>query len=144
MTKLIILRGISGSGKSTTANVIRHDKDKCIVVNRDKIRELLFGSEDAFGVDEELVTKIEHHTLASAIGAGYDVVSDNTNIRWEFVRKIARVAVNADPAVDVEIILIDTPLEEAITRNNNRERKVPEHVIRNQHAQLETSKDWTL
>lgn len=44
MNKLIILVGISGSGKSTFAStMVRHNPERYVIVNRDKIRELLYG-----------------------------------------------------------------------------------------------------
>jgi predicted kinase len=42
--KLILLCGISNSGKSTFASTtVQHNPDRYICVNRDKIRELLYG-----------------------------------------------------------------------------------------------------
>lgn len=44
--ELIILVGISGSGKSTwSQNEWELNPTKTVIVNRDKIRELLFGNE---------------------------------------------------------------------------------------------------
>lgn len=141
--KITVLRGISGSGKSTTARTIKENSERCIIINRDSIRAMLFGSEDAYGVDEELVTKVEHHTLDQAIRRGYDVVSDNTNISVAFAQTLINLARFANPDIEVEVVFIDTSLEESIRRNNLRERQVPEHVIRTQYTNIQKTKDWT-
>ena len=42
MAKLIIMIGISGSGKSTKAKEIS-ERTGALIINRDKLREMLFG-----------------------------------------------------------------------------------------------------
>ncbi len=144
MGHVTILRGISGSGKSTIAKEIADSKDKCIIVNRDKIRAMLFGSESDYGVDEDFVTVVENHTLAQAVALGYDVVVDNTHVRWEFVEKVATLVKATDPSYNISIVVVDTPLDVAIARNASRERQVPEHVIVKQNEQLQRTLFWDL
>ena len=146
MKRVTFLRGVSGSGKSTIARAhASRRENKCVVVNRDKIRELLFGSESDYGVDEELVSVVEKNLLSAALCAGYNVISDNTNINPEYIKQLAYVAnlcgVSND---DISIIVVDVPLPTALERNAGRVRKVPEHVIEHQWNKLQESKDFKL
>jgi len=44
MSKLILLCGISNSGKSTySSTAVQHNPEKYVRVNRDKLREMLYG-----------------------------------------------------------------------------------------------------
>lgn len=142
MSKLIIVRGISGSGKSTWSNqyIVNHPDEKVVIVNRDKIRQLLFGTEDAYGVDEDYVTDIEKPMLVNGLKRGYTVISDNTNINLGFVAIMLEHWMPA--GTEVEILHMPLDLERALMLNKQRERRVPEDVIHNQHASLSKTKDW--
>src|SRR6478609_1738425 len=131
MPKTYIFRGISGSGKSTYAIEFVKANPGTVRVNRDAIRGMLWGSEEAFGIDERLVTRIQNASLTRALEAGHDVVVDNTNIEWSFVEQLNRIAGSYG---EVIIVDFDVALDVALARNAARERKVPEDVIRNQHA----------
>lgn len=148
MTKLIICRGISGSGKSTWAR-----NQNAVVVSRDDLRVLLFNGDDQDYYHrpdlrdcESLVTKIEHATIREALRAGNDVISDNTGIQWKFVKAIANIgyAENAE----VELKVFDVPLLIALERNATRAllggRNVPEEVIKKQYNALKSNKNMTL
>src|SRR6478735_975457 len=142
MTKLIIVRGVSGSGKSTFAREYKRRNPHTIIVNRDKIREVLFGSEEDYGVDEDLVTTIQETTIRGAFEGGWDVVVDNTNVIWYWVEDLARIA--SAYKAEVEIIDVNVGLEQAKLRNASRAanggRFVPEHVIDKQWAHYLESK----
>ena len=116
--------------------------EKVIIINRDSIRKMLFGSESAFGIDEDLVSNVEHATLVFALREGYDVVIDNTNTEWQYVIKSAQVG--AAHSADIEIHVIEMPLDIALKRNAMRDRVVPDDVIRKQYKRLNETKDWTL
>ena len=144
--KLIIVRGLSGSGKSTwTLNYIK-SHDNAVRVNRDSIRSAYFGTEEAYGVNEALVTRAQNNLILCALSAGCTVVVDNTNIDWAHVLDVAQLAHSRK--AKVEIHEIDCTLEEAQLRNINRAamggRLVPAHVIDSQHERYEQTKGWTL
>jgi len=125
MGKVIILKGIPASGKSTWAKeqVLKHDN--LIIVNRDKIREMLKGvyKNFPFGSDmENLVTSIEDKSIYKALEMGYDVIIDATNLRGNKWAKYT---------TDVEFIYkeFDTPLEICLSRDSLRDFPIGEYII---------------
>lgn len=143
--KLTILRGLSGSGKSTWAE----SQFGVVVVSRDTLRVALFGSD---GPDyyrrpdlracEDMITKVEHEAIRAGLASGKHVVSDNTYIEWKYVKPIA--AIGFKMGADVEVKVFDVPLSTAIERNKMRAslggRNVPEDVIRKQHERFQQTK----
>jgi predicted kinase len=141
MTKLTILRGVSGSGKSTYAEA---QAGHPAIVSRDRIRMSLFGTENF--IDEDLVTAVEDSAIAAALKAGRNVIVDDTNTRVKYVKRLANIGYKAGAVVDVKTF--DVPLETAIRRNYvrgaNGGRFVPEDVIKRQHNALSSSKTFKL
>lgn len=149
MSKLTIVRGVSGSGKSTWAE----SQPNALVVSRDRIRAAMFGSadQDYYAVDkdvlsrkENLVTAIQDESIAAGLRAGMHVIVDNTNVRPKFIKSIVEIGFKAGADIDVKVI--DVPLATALERNAARGaaggRLVPERVIREQHQALRSSIDW--
>jgi predicted kinase len=149
MSKLTIMRGISGSGKSTWALA----QWGAVVVSRDSLRETFFGSSDQdyyqrgdLRSTESLITQIQDSAIESALRSGYHVIVDNTNVEWKYVKQIA--AIGQKVGVNIVVKTVDVPLSTALERNRKRGimggRAVPDEVIRKQHSQLQGSKDKTL
>lgn len=145
MTKLVIVRGLSGSGKSTWAE----SQFGFVVVSRDALRVALFGSDGPeyykradLRACEDLITKVEHGAIEAALRAGKNVISDNTYIEWKYVKPIA--AIGFKLGIEVEVKVFDVPLATAIERNKMRAsfggRNVPEDVIRKQHERFQQTK----
>lgn len=137
--RLIICRGVPASGKSTWAKAWVHAGEKRARVNRDDIRLQMFGK--LVGVNEFFVTKVEDRIIDVALRSGHSVVVDSTNIKHEYVKRIAGLALQL--GIPVEIKQFDISLEEALRRNRERHEKgghfVPEDVIRNMHQALQES-----
>lgn len=141
MPKLILVRGISGSGKSTwCAEYKCMTNERVLIVNRDKIREILFGSESAHGVDEYLVTSVQDVMITHGLSRDYIVVVDNTNIEPDHMSKMVDMAYMFN--APVEVVMMNTDLSTALSRNAARERQVPEKVIISQWHRLNETKDW--
>lgn len=147
MSKLTIMRGVSGSGKSTIARSIPN----AVVVSRDDLRVALFGSDgpDYYAIDkktlrqrEEVVTEAEHNAIRQGLRGGFHVISDNTNVRMRHVNAIA--AIGYAEGASVETHVVDVPLKVALERNKARAatggRDVPESAIRRQHDSFAQSK----
>jgi predicted kinase len=150
-SKVILLRGVPGSGKSTWVDAYKEVLAKyahyVVVLSRDHIRSRLFGYPDNHGKDEERVSVVFNASYKVYLEQAQKrddmtIIIDNTNCDWTRVEELAALAKEYD--IPVEIVLIDTPLEEALRRNANRDRVVPEHVIERMHAELQATKDWTL
>ncbi len=131
MPKLIILRGLPASGKSTFATAwVEESPCERVRVNRDSIRRQL----GPYWVPsrEGLVTDIENFMICSALSQEYDVVVDATNLRGtaRFTQLIKTLSVT----VDLEVKdFTDVPVEVCIERDRNRPESVGEEVIRNFH-----------
>lgn len=143
--KLTILRGLSGSGKSTWADA----QFGAVVVSRDILRAALFGSDGPdyykrpdLRLCEDMITKVEHEAIRAGLASGKHVISDNTYIEWQYVKPIAAIGFKA--GAEVEVKVFDVPLATAIERNKMRAslggRNVPEDVIRKQHARFQQTK----
>lgn len=150
MSKLTILRGVSGCGKSTWAR-----EQNAAVVSRDDIRFTQFGSDDKdyYTVDkavlferENLVTVIQDATIAALLRAGKDVIADNTNVEWKYVKALAKIGNKA--GAEVEVRVFDVPLHLAQQRAAMRAklggRNVSSDIIRKQHDRLQGTKNFKL
>ncbi|QDH94027.1 polynucleotide kinase [Streptomyces phage Evy] len=140
---LLILRGVPGCGKSTFAHQWLKEGERRARVNRDDIRMQFFGKET--GVDENMVTEIEHQQVHTLLKAGYSVVVDDTNIRHTYIKAFVKIA--AKFGVPVAVKQFDVDLKVAIERNAARAsqggRDVPTHVIEKMHKSLKSSGQYT-
>jgi predicted kinase len=75
--------------------------------------------------------------LSKAIRAGRDVVVDSTALTNEWRQRILRVAEEAScTPLEKVAIFLDTPVEFALSRNQNREKPVPEDAIREMNGHV--------
>lgn len=128
--ELVILRGLQGSGKTTFAHEwVAEDPDWRFRVNRDDIRKA--GYNKLWGLShhmEENVSLSEVAQTEKMLAAGLSVIIDATNLRARVVKEWYSVANRMGVAVRVHDL--DTPIDICIERDNNREKKVGEDVIR--------------
>lgn len=140
MSKIIILCGISGSGKSTFASTtVRHNPERYVSVNRDKLREGFYGYiEDTiseyyhrndFNYLENQITAVQDNLIDFWLKRGKDVIIDATNLKTSYQKEFEKFG------FPTEIIYFDVTLKEALTRNMGRKRKVDESVIERQYQQ---------
>lgn len=139
MRKLIVTVGISGSGKSTWAKE-QWEKNtlKTIVVNRDKIREALFGYTESsikeyygrtdIGKLEKEVTLYEDTIINEGLCQGKTVIVDATHLKMAYLKRFEYWN------VPIEYVYFDITLKEALTRDMGRVRQVGEEVITKQYS----------
>jgi predicted kinase len=139
--RLRILRGLSGSGKSTWAE-LQALAGGDVIVSRDRIRVALFGSESMH--NEDLVTAVQDATIRAALKSGADVIVDDTNVNWRYVKRLAKIG-QAIPGCDVSVQTFKVDVDECIKRNRTRAnaggRNVPEEVIRKQAERMKGTYD---
>ena len=134
MNKLILTRGIQGSGKSTWAKAwVAEDPGSRVRINNDDIRNML-GNYWIVG-REPLVSEMKQYVTQAAMDRGYNIVIDNMNLNphevkfWEKVVELN----NADPdgyKYEIEFKDFFIPLEECIRRDAMRPNPIGEKVIR--------------
>ena len=124
-----VLVGIPGSGKSFFAKqvLMNHPWYHRVYVSSDDIRGELCG--DAADQSQNWkVFEIFYDRARKAIKGGSDVILDATHL----TKKSRRKCRSRFKDLDCSFIAIqmDTPVEEATQRNQNRERVVPDYAMR--------------
>lgn len=138
MSKIILTVGISGSGKSTWAHEQwKENSVGIVVVNRDKIRELLFGYTEETVKDyyyrpdlnklEKQVTKYEDTLIYEALCENKTVIVDATHLHKDYIKRFEYWNVS------LEIKWFDVTLKEALIRDMGRVRQVGEDIISKQY-----------
>lgn len=137
--KILILRGLQGSGKSTFAKQwVSESPETRVRFNRDDIRNML----GTYWVPsrESLIDSIYWETLSAATAAGYDIVVDNMNLNEKYIKEIEEFveetnlwldSSEVDFRYEVEVKeFFHVPLQTCIDRDAQRENPVGERVIR--------------
>lgn len=131
--KIIICRGIQGSGKSTWAKQWCHeDPEHRVRFNNDDIRNMLG---DYWVPDrEKLVTEAKANMITFALITGYDVVVDNMNLNPKEDTWIRTLCTNIEKDkgihIDIEYKDFFIPVEECIRRDAMRPNPIGEKVIK--------------
>lgn len=128
---VVILRGASGSGKSTYARRVLKKYPNSVIVSRDIIRQQfgLVGKGILPTEQERLVTKIEIDSLRRGIVQGQTVIVDDTNIDPNVIGKLIDEC--HLHGVEPKFKLFDPPLEVLLERCKTS--GVPEEVVRKHH-----------
>lgn len=142
--KIILCRGIQGSGKTTYARQwVEEDPEHRIRINNDDIRNML----GKYWVTsrEDLVSNIKRNIATDAIERGYDIIVDNMNLNPKEVKFWQNIVDShnnylEDPKIiqpawvqwkyELEFKDFFIPLEECIRRDANRPNPIGEKVIR--------------
>ena len=148
MQHILVLIGISGSGKSTVARQFVQENPTYLRLNRDDLRRTLIPVPlgDYWKWDDKAKTRIEQivtaqldAALLAGIEGDWNIIIDNTHLRQrsinELLKRIETQATQNRP-LTVSFRVIDVPLETAIERERLRPDSVGEAVIREQHRRL--------
>ena len=120
MPILYVPIGISGCGKSTFVKDLGVD-----VVSSDDIRKELFDDEGCQD-NPGMVFEVAHNRIRALLKSGKDAVFDATNVaKW--TRDELMKFVPSDVTKICILFLIEPT--EALRRQENRDRKVPEDVV---------------
>lgn len=151
--KLIITRGLPGSGKSTWAAAYAEEaaqRDEAVrIVTMDDIRAAIGAIFEAG--DESIVQSVRDFTIREYLKMGYTVISADTNLNGSVLMRLYNIAsrVTAFLELDTPIPVFeqdftDVPLQVCLNRNqvrwNNGDRKVPNEAIESMYNRfLKTS-----
>lgn len=135
MAKIILCRGIQGSGKTTWAKQwALEDPEHRVRFNNDDIRNML----GKYWVPsrENLVKDLKRTFICDAMFCGFDIVIDNMNLNpkeIEYYNTILDSWNNSKevrPKYSLEFKDFFTPLQECIERDSKRPNPIGEEVIR--------------
>ena len=130
--KLLLLRGLPASGKTTFAKELVRNDGNWVRVNKDDLRNMLNGGKRS-GAREKKIIACERMLAGLLLDKGKNVVIDDTNFNpthEQYFKELAK-----SHGADFEIKEFDTPLEECIKRDNGRPNGVGETVIRKMYNQ---------
>lgn len=140
MKRVLILRGVSGSGKSTFASKLVSEGYH--IVSRDQLRLDLLGKDGLekyfeAGMDfnlEEYITKLEHRAIAGHLIKRHKLIIDNTHTKREYIQALVNLFFETDTDPDdVEMIEFSVSFEEARERCDLRDKKpISDEVLRRQ------------
>lgn len=130
--RVIILRGLPGSGKTTWARDFIQHRHWYRRISRDALREM-FGFGYYEPKSEKTLVALRNALLVEVLREHPHVVIDDTNLTERHVRDIKSHAVgwwNGAPSISIEILEFHTPLDECIRRDALREKPVGAERIR--------------
>ncbi len=127
---LIILYGISGSGKSTFAKRWVDTHRDSIVVNREELVANLTANRDKSAEQGKLVTALAHDTIRNALLRGVTVLADSAiYLAFDQVKKLLQAV---PPGCEVQVRVFATPIHECLERLFAAGRSVDMHVLEKQ------------
>lgn len=140
MSKIILCRGIQGSGKTTWAKQwVLEDPEHRVRFNNDDIRNML----GKYWVPsrKHLVSDIKKDFIVSAMEFGYDIVVDNMNFNpkeIEYYENLVDSTLGYMNCYSIEYKDFFIPLEVCIERDSKRENPIGEEVIRKTYERYKT------
>lgn len=134
MSKLFLMCGIPGSGKSTWLQKNCGEND--VIVSRDAIRFSMLKDDEKYFAKENEVFAEFCKQISENLAAGHNVFADATHLNANSRKKVLDNVTGYDM---VGAIAMDTSLTEALKRNNNRKgrERVPRGVIKRMATQFE-------
>ena len=134
MKKIIILKGLPASGKSTYAKQLVKEKAGMYKrINRDDLRHMLDGYHFT-KANEKFVKKTRDWLISEALKAGKHVIVDDTNLSDSNITRLKQLALEHQNETGHEVLIeikeFEISLEEAIARDKKRENPVGASVIK--------------
>jgi predicted kinase len=133
MRNIYIVYGPPLSGKTTFTNLITKYDPDIKIVSRDIIRDNLKDHSNLPEI-EKIITKIEESYIINLV-KHHDIILDNTFSKISYLKDLIKIIVKSKTK-DVKLKFVDfsdVPIETLLQRLQNRERKVPEDVIKKMH-----------
>jgi len=126
LSKIIMFVGLPASGKSTIAKEISK-KENAVIHSSDDLRKKIFDNINDEDHNDELFKEL-HRRIKKDLIEGKNVIYDATNISYKrrkgFLEELKKINCYKD------CYLVATPYEICLKRNQERERKVPDYVIK--------------
>jgi adenylylsulfate kinase len=130
-SRVVVLAGLPGAGKSTLARALAARLPDARVLDRDVVRDALFGPCDHSATESQVSVSAMLDAARYHLGRGRAVIFDGmTFSRPQYLRAVARLAREEDASLSV--IVCDAPLDVAIARV----ARDADHLAANRSADL--------
>ncbi len=146
MKKVMMLTGLSGSGKSTFARQFCAQNPNWLRVNRDDLRRSMLPvslpeywqtwPEREKNRVENVVNELQKTAILDGLARDWHILIDNTNLKLSYINEFRKLLNEQFDAVEITYQLIDVSVAECIQRDKYRADSVGEAVIRKQAEQL--------
>lgn len=138
MSKIIILRGIQGSGKTTYAKQwVNEDPEHRVRFNYDDLRNML--GKYWIPSREKLLKEIKGDFMLAAMELGYDIIIDNMNLNPKELKFYQSVIQETKYIIEFKDFFLH--LEECIKRDKLRENPIGESIIRSTYERYKSLLD---
>ncbi len=125
--KILILVGVPASGKTTQSKDFVRNNADWVRVSRDDFRHMLKNAQVCDPKIEDLISSLVNTVIENSLMKKLNVIVDNTNLKVKYLDSIIE---KFKYSADIDFRIFDISLDKAIARDNNREMKVGEDVIR--------------
>lgn len=136
--KVTITIGLPASGKSTWSKDQIRKNSNTIRVNRDDFRFMLKDSQVCENKIEGFITELCDDLIMRSLSKKLNVIVDNTHLKAKYINQIIHLV---SDFADVDYMLFDVPLATCLERDNNREKKVGEAVLKRMNKDFLILKD---
>lgn len=127
MQKIIMLKGLPASGKSTWAKEKINENSNYIRINKDDIRESITGKWTS--KKEKNVISIRNSLIKTGISLGKNVIIDDTNLNPKHEQCLKTLAQELGVEFEVNDSFLKVPVEECVERDIKRDKSVGYKVI---------------
>lgn len=128
----LMLVGLPCSGKSTISKELA-EKYNATIFSSDELRVEMFGDVNNQEHNQELFVEL-HKRIKDCLRNGKSAIYDACNINYK--RRMAFLAELKNIHCEKICVFMFTPYKECLRRNSERERKVPEHVIKRMYMSI--------
>lgn len=134
MLKVILLKGLPGSGKTTWAKeLIDANKNQYKRINKDELRKMMDNSNWS-KASETFILQIRDAIILSALIEGKHIIIDDTNLVLKHEERIKEL-IKGVATLEIKDFT-DVPIETCIERDLKRLDSVGEKVIRKMYNQF--------
>lgn len=124
--RLIMLKGLPGSGKTYYAKELQKDNIKLKRVNKDDLRAMLDDSRWS-KENERFVIQVRDFIISRALAEGFSIIVDDTN--FDIKHQVVIETIGSQFDIQLEGLDFDTPVYDCIERDSKRQNPVGKKVI---------------
>lgn len=115
--RLIVIRGNSGSGKSTIAETLRERMDgKVAIIGLDTLRRMILREPDR--LENTDILGLIDQTVTYCLDKGYTIILEGILAKPKYQKLIVKLL--KDATCDTSVFYIDVSLEETIKRHETK------------------------